>query len=1098
MHSITVNKQKKQYHESEYNFLVRDAVNATDLKKEEKGFIFRKIIHTVNFFSAAVRDNVKDTYQLAGAELHKEIVSNLEDGDIHHFSQGRIINSDKKSCASVAIKTVFTSAFLFSAGYLCYRYRPCFTTCAESGSVRLQSEPDLMLHSIIPYDGQNRFPGHYPESRVSLRKFTKNKRRHISIETSTPASTTVAARDIVRTEKLFDFSCIELRDNPSIEDYLRKIALTLRHPIRTLGDESQIVYTHSVAGRGCPGKAEIYLLRTLTAKIDNWVNEIIDESPYSNVKIIYRVLTEIIPILLEFMADRITSRPVTEDSVVEIDVQMNVLSTQYSNILTKLQKILLGYPGTQRLPLVAKIFDFKDGLFKIHYMGANYTLFQDENKKPYIDTDNIKTNVAFDQQNNCWVATSEEETDKSSDEHHPGIEKYSPEVILVPMPGYSVSDDDLLELVDSPLSGNYYAVFNNGFVRVKKATVNNQRIVYTTTDAGQPRLLRKGVIGWHFEPESVRVADHLAFILNRCDELKESVNLMTNVNSDGYSYNEINQKFIKYKNAYYRVKTKNGLDVLVGKVEEFYLNRNKNSFIIEKIFIPELSETLIPLQEKTFISETLLDDIVTAGVISDKGVIKHIDTNFAINRDEQYVFKVFSDYYLLAESNEDVGFFFSLRSKFSDKNHIDIYMTTNFFLKGNRRNEEIIPLTLSNICKQRRQVNEDSKCDNAYITDGLVDILQHASACPTENSVLTPDENFHSLYRDTHGHKFFFKFRDKFIQVYLQSVFESLLRFKTLVLLENVSSPYPGTRVLTKIIQTRSRSRSGSGSSILKQEIEELKYRTETRSVENSNQNAKVQDETDRAINSAGGITLYKNIELNSHWSFFSANLQCADYHDENLYGSVVKVTFHLAYNSVKNACQQFEELPPLHWRESIKAKDDNTVWLLDRDMYEYNPTSRSFFPWRNRYLEAYHYAIASDKSGYNGYVRLYSWDGNPVVAEEVGYAENDEDRTIKIQQYLEKKGGILKITLTDFPSLKKDIAVTKRERVIKFDIGIDDKSILKFSQGISILKGQPESIVVTVSKEIDLAQGPVNAPPPEFYSLSKEKKLLPGERQKK
>ncbi len=248
----------------------------------------------------------------------------------------------------------------------------------------------------------------------------------------------------------------------------------------------------------------------------------------------------------------------------------------------------------------------------------------------------------------------------------------------------------------------------------------------------------------------------------------------------------------------------------------------------------------------------------------------------------------------------------------------------------------------------------------------------------------------------------------------------------------------------------------------------------------------------DSRINSLLGLDLREMRHLNEAWFLRGVNIKNKNFDKNNAVGSSIDVTFTMEYKKPNN--NRYIEMPPLQWKEKIELKKGDSKWHFHTDMYEHNPNSMTFFPWRGRYLEAYHFAKAKDKTLFNGNVKIYKQNMEPVGVNDIKRASTPIEKVKSIQNFLSKNGGILVITITDVPQIVKRESSKNKERRITFDIGFKDKVDAHFNQGILLNTDGKTNVFVTTSNRINLARGDVNVQPPERVTKPREPHLLEGE----
>ncbi|MCW2486631.1 hypothetical protein J5069_12085 [Candidatus Symbiopectobacterium sp. NZEC127] len=240
-------------------------------------------------------------------------------------------------------------------------------------------------------------------------------------------------------------------------------------------------------------------------------------------------------------------------------------------------------------------------------------------------------------------------------------------------------------------------------------------------------------------------------------------------------------------------------------------------------------------------------------------------------------------------------------------------------------------------------------------------------------------------------------------------------------------------------------------------------------------------------LHSSKGVSSNKNHLLNYHWNLVHVNIKNYNYHTYNSIGSELEVMLRMKYNV--NGFSEFFEPPDLQWHEIIKVDDDGQVWRFVADMYQHNRHSPTFLPWNEKYLLAYSYTKKEVKNGYNEPARIYNHDMEPLAPDALPNVLSNDEKIACVKNYLKRNGGFLDITLSDYPKLQNIDAHTNKERLLKITISFLDKTIFSVNQGIVLQEGKPPLVFVTTGHNINVAESPVNASPPESVARKRVKK---------
>ncbi|UFK37623.1 hypothetical protein LOZ86_11485 [Pectobacterium parvum] len=248
----------------------------------------------------------------------------------------------------------------------------------------------------------------------------------------------------------------------------------------------------------------------------------------------------------------------------------------------------------------------------------------------------------------------------------------------------------------------------------------------------------------------------------------------------------------------------------------------------------------------------------------------------------------------------------------------------------------------------------------------------------------------------------------------------------------------------------------------------------------------------DSLLMTQSGLELSGIKQLNAAWSIEKVNIKNPGFSKNDSIGSRIDVTLTMKYK--KQHDNKYIEIPAIEWNEKINSKEEKSIWQFHVDMYKHNPTSVTFFPWRNRYVAAYDFAKEKNKSSFNGSVKIYKENMEPLGIKDIKKSDSPIEKTESIQKYLSKNGGVIEITITDYPQLLKRRGNVNRERKIAFNIGFNNEVVAHFSQGIILRPNGYTDAFVTTSDKVKIAHGKINSQPPEIVTKPREHHFLQGE----
>ncbi len=244
---------------------------------------------------------------------------------------------------------------------------------------------------------------------------------------------------------------------------------------------------------------------------------------------------------------------------------------------------------------------------------------------------------------------------------------------------------------------------------------------------------------------------------------------------------------------------------------------------------------------------------------------------------------------------------------------------------------------------------------------------------------------------------------------------------------------------------------------------------------------------TDMAMYSSQGLSNNQVHKLNYHWNLIHTNVKSSNYHNDGIIGSKIDIMLRMKYNP--NTFDSFIEPPDIQWSEVIKTNDNGVIWMFSNDMYQHNRHSYTFYSWNNKYLLAYSFVKGERTNQVNEPVCFYDNEMQPLDPTALPNVYTNEEKISSVRNYLKTNGGILDISIIDYPKIHINDEITRKERLVKVYLGFLDEIIFSFNQGINLQAGLPRSVFVTTGTNIHLADGPVKSQPPDSVTRPRIKR---------
>lgn len=366
--------------------------------------------------------------------------------------------------------------------------------------------------------------------------------------------------DDIKKIALYDFKCIQEREELSLSEWLRTFGKGLERPITALAQESQVVHFHITLGKGCPTDSASQNLEKVTLPIDIVASMILQAFPVAK---LYAILQNIVGPLLQQFANYLEGKPIDMKSFFSTQEQIHMMIRDLLPTLTTSETTALysdpqqpASPPVKEQDIVSKRFTLHDGKPYIKVAGKEYLLHEKPDGTPFIIEDEEKTRVVlYDQIHEDWDFVDDVYELVYSEESKRNRNQYS---IELNKNSKITHDNRNIVTVVNPQAPTIHGVFMRAsFVPIRKYKIGSSEIVATHSPYKQEqRILIHGAAGWLFEPASTKIDKNLKILL---DSKNKGIKFtddrkFTNMNNlHGLSRDDNGNFFIKYNYHYYKV-----------------------------------------------------------------------------------------------------------------------------------------------------------------------------------------------------------------------------------------------------------------------------------------------------------------------------------------------------------------------------------------------------------------------------------------------------------------------------------------------------------------------------------------------------------------
>lgn len=603
----------------------------------------------------------------------------------------------------------------------------------------------------------------------------------------------------VKIEKMYDFSCIDKRNNMSWTDIIRQVGKTLRSPVQSLAAESQIVHHHNTLKKGCPSEHESQHLLEVSGKIDAVLSQVMQLLPGANPVI---VLQQIVGPALEIYADELDGKPLDQQKINDINQQVLFLSRQTISAQSPQGKINI-YKELDSADnnYAENYFTTTEGKPAIILNGDKHELLEDNKGNPYIwvqeeNGEKIKTYVRYSWKNKKWNTLGKHEEIIYSDYNKKLIQAYHAPLSSL-RKGAIDFNGNIVNVIDEKGNNQEHIYMGGQFVKVAHTYINGKVYYYPLSTYLHPKVIfsdgdmayfeninsdKSDVMNKLLEPESTLNTDEVAVAYSSDDFLFHDDFGGSYIKKDGIAYcvqdSLYKDKFIEVGDDKYVIgTTENNIDVL-GK-----------RLIGSEVFTSLHGDNQL-------ISVSLLNKIKSKGIIyaGELHPYKFTKYGFRMKKNREYVLPVDGKFYEIKWDYRD-DFQIIVKTNVSEDD-IVVYMLNNAMTEARTKDIEEIETEDHNLCVNRRSPDAVSTCKKVSISSALKSILETGGeAVYIDKDMVEEDTTMPGLYKNNKDGQLFFKTNDKYYLAKKVPMEETLLKYNSFNLLR-----HPDNKFLCTII----------------------------------------------------------------------------------------------------------------------------------------------------------------------------------------------------------------------------------------------------------------------------------------------------------
>ncbi|MCT2387379.1 type III secretion system protein [Erwinia pyrifoliae] len=611
--------------------------------------------------------------------------------------------------------------------------------------------------------------------------FVAPKINHLPSAGESDATYRQSDREDVKIEKMYDFSCIDNRNEFSWAAIIRQLGRTLSYPVDTLAEESQIIYHYNLHMQGCPSNQESQELSDITRKIDSVLTQILTLLPYSQPVI---VLQLIIGPALEVFADELEGKSLDSQKINDINQQILFMAKHAISFLSPKQAVNL-HKKTKSISKPVPKFISSNSRLAIKLRGKDYYIFDNASGFPTIRDGLYDKSVYYNWASGEWNLLPQGAEGFYSYYNNEMIETYRNNMLDLSKEAEFVTREGFITVAEGAVDSftKNYLYMNGRFVQITTDSVSGNDVVYPYSSAMYyPNIIRKDVL-WFFEQESTKIDYDFESFLEKADVFN-LVNLpMTNILTDGFSYDDYGGKYIKRKGRYYPVECTIWGDEFIKSGNLKYIISNSNSGFYIKGLRLVGSDLFVKLNRGMFISKSLRNKIEKEGeVLTGEREDENYSGKIAILNNGRKGFRLNENLYSVEFTDNADATNILLKSKNKD---IKLYLLNKAVVEG----RDVLPWGVDELeqygkCLFKRSPVAASFCKHIYVTNKIKNLLKDGRGAvkPDPNKLFMVDTYFPGAYREIGTEKIFFKYNEQYFDAEWVDKGERLLSHNSLQL----------------------------------------------------------------------------------------------------------------------------------------------------------------------------------------------------------------------------------------------------------------------------------------------------------------------------
>ncbi|WP_240155763.1 type III secretion system protein [Erwinia amylovora] len=565
----------------------------------------------------------------------------------------------------------------------------------------------------------------------------------------------------VKIEKMYDFSCIVNRNNLSWADLIRHFGRTLSFPVKTMAEESQILYHYNLHRKGCPSDRHSEDLAGITRKIDSVLTQILTLLPYSKP---VTILQLIIGPALEVFADSLEGKSIDSQKIDTINQQILFMAKHSISSLSPLQAVNL-HKSASGISHSEQKFISLNSRLAIKLKGEYHYLYENMSGYPTIRDGLYDKPVYYNWALRGWNFLPEGADGLYSDYNRALIERYRDNMVDLSKGTEIISNEGLITVAGLDIDSymKTYLYMNGRFVQIKIERVYGEEVYYPFLSATHySNVIRKDVL-WFFEQESTKIDYEFDSFLETADVLKMNNVPMTNIFADGFSYDDYGEKYIKRKGMYYPVERSIwGDDFIKSGHIKYVISNSATGFYIKGVRLVG-SELFVKLNSDRFIAKSLRNKIEEEGIVLTGEIeLKDYSGNIATLTSGIEGFRLNDQLYKLELSDNADTTNVLLKTKNSD---IKLYFLNNAVIEGRKLlSWDVDELDQYGNCIYKRTPVADSTCKPIYMTNKIKNIFKdgRGAAKPDPDKLFMADAYFPGAYREIGTEKIYFKYDEHY------------------------------------------------------------------------------------------------------------------------------------------------------------------------------------------------------------------------------------------------------------------------------------------------------------------------------------------------